>query len=217
MTNRKLARENLLREIEDLWTETRVRMESLTQAASSFPISLPKDDPDLDLVTAASDILCRTDVFLTSLTAARKRAERPVVFLVDYSGSMADDQLNRAYNIIRERMLRTPVHCGAIGFDSRPSVMVQLLPGPIAAKFLRHPKEVRNEANGVNGGGGTDARSTVEFCDTTFAGDRGPVRKVAVTDGQMSPEDLALFDEVIVVPYEEKAGEPAAQPATTSL
>ncbi len=113
-------------------------------------------------------------------------------------------------------MERSAADCGAIGFDARPSPLVDMMPGPMAARYVRDPIEVRARVNGVNGGGGTSAESAVRFCDEprlggmvdSYAGRwRGRVRKVVVTDGDMTDSDLALFDEVVVIPREVPDGQ----------
>ena len=217
--NRLEFRQYMQEELTDLQAEMQKRLDRIGEHLTfchQFIDTQDEKDPDYALYDAANSVLARGDSCVKQVEELRRGVTQNTVFFVDYSGSMSDAQLDRAYEIVRERMRKTPAHCGAIAFDTRPTEMIGMMPGPVAALHVRHPREVRS----ASGGGGTSAKAAVEYCDNprlhgltqSFSGMFSPVRKVLVSDGVMAPEDLALFDEVIVVPYEEVSSVSSGDP-----
>jgi hypothetical protein len=214
MGDRNEAKAELLRHFGEIWFETKRKLDELGTFLqwSDFSDWREDADPDSALFEAANALLADGDSFVRKVERLRERVERPTVYFLDWSGSMSDYQVMKAFEVIKDRMRRTLLPCGAIGFDTRPSALVDMLPGTQAAQYIRNPIEVRNAANKVQGGGGTCALEAVKFCDErrmgglvdSFKGDwRGPVRKVLFTDGYLSDEDKKLFDEIVVIPHEE--------------
>lgn len=100
----------------------------------------------------------------------------------DVSGSVSSRELRRAASYVRE-------HIGGedrmIVFDARAAWL--LGSRDVGLSLL--------EDDLVRGHGGTDVAKCIELIESD--GPRSPHRKVLLSDGLMTPEDLARFDEFV--------------------
>lgn len=226
MDDPKATKTAIITAVDDIWFETKKRLDDLGGAMQWADLPWREEgDPDNELYEALNSLLARGDAFVREVERLRDKAFRPTVYFLDYSASMTEAQVMKGFEIIKERVRRTTIYCGIIGFDTQPSVICDMLPGRQTAQYARNPIEVRNATNGVNGGGGTCVLEAIKFCDErrfgglvdSFKGDfRGVVRKVLVTDGDLDNGHKLLFDEIVIVPYEPSSPEGGPAPSVTS-